>query len=221
MPKPLLLLDFGCGGGSRLFKLLRRTKQLFAVGVDLSLEQLKYALSNAKRERLKSRVEFIRADVHFMPIRNSTFNCALIIDVLYLLRTFALSLIELHRVMDDGGLLLVVEKTFDSTRFPILFSKANKSFLIKFLSNKKTSLHGSYFLLTSVLETTLLKEGFKISKKEHIGHVSIINVLSSLLPLAPARKMFGLTLRLQMSSSRLHSKLNIGTGFLCSKTGLS
>lgn len=97
--RDLLALDCGCGTGHNL-ELLRRFGR--AVGIDLTLSGLQYAVSQGERQ-------VARASAALLPFASGTFDLVTSFDVIYSLPDEAerAALGEMHRVLKPGGRLVL------------------------------------------------------------------------------------------------------------------
>ena len=102
---PHLVLDAGCGGGYFTFEIARKS---FCVGLDVRIGK------NAplSMQRLP-RVFFVEADVLIPPFREGTFDRILLSSVLQMVVDDRNLLTECHRILKNGGeLVLSVPETY-------------------------------------------------------------------------------------------------------------
>lgn len=97
-----MVLDLGCGPGN-LLDFLRPHGEPF--GSDFSTDALRFC-----RGRGYGRI--FRADFHTLPIRSESFDLVTAIDVLEHLADDRKAIVELHRIMRPGGLLIVSVPAF-------------------------------------------------------------------------------------------------------------
>lgn len=95
------LLDMGCGNGRHLTEALER--ELVVYGADASSELL-----NICKEKVKGKVDLVRADVKALPFKRKFFdNIIYIATIHHLKRDRVESLREAKRVLKGGGKILV------------------------------------------------------------------------------------------------------------------
>ena len=106
------VLDLGCGRGLMLIGAAKRLTTGKAVGIDiwraedLSGNNSKAILENARRENVESRVEIATADMRKMPFANGTFNVVVsrfAIHNIYSAAERAKAIREVARVLKPGG----------------------------------------------------------------------------------------------------------------------
>ena len=94
-------LDFGCGEGALLPSLATGYRQVIGVDIDIGAAAClvsDYGLDN---------VSLIRADGRSLPVRSESVDAVFAADVLEHIPDFDAALLEIHRVLRSGGLLLV------------------------------------------------------------------------------------------------------------------
>jgi SAM-dependent methyltransferase len=103
------ILDAGCGTGYMLSWLRRYSKDRQVVGLDISLDALKFC-------RQRSESLLIQASTTDLPLPSNTFDFVFSFDVLVLLsgERAAAALSELTRVLKPGGILFVRLAAFQS-----------------------------------------------------------------------------------------------------------
>lgn len=104
-------LDIGAGTGDLTLELARSGRPRFVVGADLSAGMLSVARAKVESSRLVSRIDLIQADVANLPFRDGAFDC---ITTAFMVRNLAglpAALIELKRILSDGGRLVILEIT--------------------------------------------------------------------------------------------------------------
>jgi len=95
-----IVLEIGCGGGSLLSEIKR--KGATAVGVDLSIRQVKYV-----KDRLKN-VDVVVCDAAYLPFRNNHFTQCFAIEVLEHVQNPSAVMSEIHRVLENNSELIIV-----------------------------------------------------------------------------------------------------------------
>lgn len=87
------ILDVGCGTGQLSYELSRKSK--YVIGIDTSL---------AFKDRTRSNnVDFIRADCHYLPFKDETFEIVISIGMLEHVADYERSIFEMKRVLKGSG----------------------------------------------------------------------------------------------------------------------
>lgn len=107
LPKGARLIDIGCGNGRHLILSSRVCR--YAVGIDFSMEMLKVARENLRREGVGN-VDLVLADARYLPLKNDSFDYALFVATIHNIegrgeRIRALK--EARRVLRKGGRMMV------------------------------------------------------------------------------------------------------------------
>lgn len=97
-------LDFGCGAGGVTYQLAKVSRE--AVGIDLEAYKLDYARAQAEPLGITN-AQFVCYDGSALPFADATFDCIVSIDVLEHLPRLDHFVAEFHRVLVDGGQLLL------------------------------------------------------------------------------------------------------------------
>lgn len=118
-----LVLDYGCGNGVHSVYLAKMGAQK-VIGIDLSEKSLQVAKEKIKREKIESRVEFLKMDCEKMEFPDNYF------DVVFDGGTFSSIDLdrawpELLRVIKPGGVLIGIE-TFGHNPLTNLKRRLNK-----------------------------------------------------------------------------------------------
>lgn len=106
LPRNLALADIGCGTGSLTFELARFARKV--IGVDLSGEMLRRALSLAK-EREVGNVEFRQGDALKLPLQTDSVDAAFCVMVLHFLPDPERAIAGLCRIVRPGGSVILVD----------------------------------------------------------------------------------------------------------------
>lgn len=216
LPNPILL-DFGCGGGVRLVRFLENCQHLRAVGIDISLERIKRAVRYVDEKGMKERVDFIHGDVRFIPFKNNAFSCGLSINVLYILPSLA-SISELHRILKEGGLVLIAEKTFNPLVARALYPVVNNLTVVSLINKLGNgSFYGNYHLTLNLLRRALLRAKFDIVKEEPNYDIPVPKSLFNVFPrrISNFFLMISNCLENCITHTPILNKLNIGWTLLC------
>lgn len=112
------IVDLGCGTGYYLFLLSSLSLKLHLTGFDNDIK----AIGEAKT-LLKSRnIKFIVGNLHKMPFKDASFDKAVASEVLEHVRSDALALKEIFRVLKPGGVLVI---SAPSINYPFLWDPIN------------------------------------------------------------------------------------------------
>lgn len=104
-PKPVAILDAGCGTGSLLRRLREDHPASALYGVDWSDSMLNVA----RRKLAGCRIAFSKQDLNGeLSFDDQTFDCVVSVNALYALKNPAAALTEFHRLLKPGGHLLLV-----------------------------------------------------------------------------------------------------------------
>jgi ubiquinone/menaquinone biosynthesis C-methylase UbiE len=98
-----IMLDIGCGNGLYTLALASLAKK--TVGIDIRQEVLTEATKN--KIKLGGDTGFIRALAESLPLRNSTFNIVLLVEMLEHVQSEEMTLNEANRVLKDDGYLII------------------------------------------------------------------------------------------------------------------
>lgn len=153
-----ICLDVGGGSGRFATQFLEERR---FIDMDINLSSLKKAL--------KRKLEVIRADAEKIPFKNDTFDCLSAIEVTPYLDV-DMFLIEAHRVLKDGGKLLIITLNKKSYKFFCHFLR-QKLFDKKDISDYKRT----YKEIKEKLE----KIGFEIKKMRGFNWIPMGNNANS------------------------------------------
>lgn len=117
MSDGMVTLDVGCGLGYAAVQYASRFK-IKAHGIDYSENMIEGATTLLKRESpsLRGTVEFRHASVLELPYKDATFDIVSSSRCLMALLDWELqqkALVEIHRVLKPGGILVLMEGTFE------------------------------------------------------------------------------------------------------------
>jgi ubiquinone/menaquinone biosynthesis C-methylase UbiE len=110
------LADIGCGPGYLTTMIAQRHSQLHLIGVDLSQEMVHAGTSNADAYGLSDRVEFREGDVSSLPMPDDSLDFAITTLSLHHWSNPGHGLAEIHRVLQEGGQLLLFDLRRDPRR---------------------------------------------------------------------------------------------------------
>jgi len=95
------VLDLGCGDGTYAFK-LKELGAKFVVGIDITEEQIKIAVSKITKED-KDKISFVVADGKRLPFGDKIFDTVFSNFVIHYFSDFSLVFKEIERVLLPGG----------------------------------------------------------------------------------------------------------------------
>ncbi|MFA5993266.1 MAG: methyltransferase domain-containing protein [Candidatus Pacearchaeota archaeon] len=98
------ILDYGCGSGRNFVK----QEGLMFYGVDFSLQQLKYAEENAKKNKIEVDLQQIKSEK--LPFKDEFFDVCLFISTLHCIETAKkriIALEEIYRTLKKDGQMVV------------------------------------------------------------------------------------------------------------------
>lgn len=107
----MTLLDCGCGTGSITLGLAKAVEPGIVIGVDCDSAQIQAAASLAERMGV-SNVRFEQGSAYQLPFASSSFDAALAHSLLVHLRDPLSALRELRRVLNENGVVGVVDSDF-------------------------------------------------------------------------------------------------------------
>lgn len=119
MPKKenIRLLDCATGTGDQLFSLMKRSRNVSqAVGVDMASEMLRIGKQKLKKKPYARKVTLKQACVTSLPFVDDSFDCATISFGIRNVVDVPNCLKEIHRVLNPGGRILVLEFSLPTNR---------------------------------------------------------------------------------------------------------
>jgi len=105
-----VVLDLATGTGDVLFSLIRHSgpyKQ--AVGVDMSINMLGFAVRKSNRKGLEGRVEFVQGDANAIPLQPGRFDVATMAFGIRNIPVPENALKEIYKALAPGGRVLILE----------------------------------------------------------------------------------------------------------------
>ncbi len=108
------LLEFGCGRGDRLIKLIEESSLRKVYGVDIIAERIDDAWKLAASTGLTERCDFRHYDGSHIPWESNTFDTVICFGVMEHLPQPHVNLSEIMRVLKPGGSLLFAFPSFRS-----------------------------------------------------------------------------------------------------------
>lgn len=211
-----IIMDFGCGGGTRFLNILEQSDFSRGVGIDISINHLKDAKKLAYSKGFAHKLDFVLGDVHYLPFRNNIFDFVIIVNILYILPGLK-CLSRMSSTLKDGAWLLIAEKTFNPILARALAAFINKS-PIKYIADiPSCSFHGTYYLGKDKLKQQLQSTGLRIDEQESLIYIPIpqlIYNMQKIIDYIIVHLMRHMTLLKQFPPANW---LSVATVFLCKK----
>ncbi|MBQ9360288.1 MAG: class I SAM-dependent methyltransferase [Lachnospiraceae bacterium] len=107
------ILDIGCGGGATLRYLAERIEGGHFTGVDYSDVSVALSEETNAKHIAGGRMEIVSGSVSDLPFEDNTFNKAITVESFYFWPTPIESLKEVHRVLADNGVFLLVSEIYE------------------------------------------------------------------------------------------------------------
>jgi ubiquinone/menaquinone biosynthesis C-methylase UbiE len=128
LPHDVFMLDVGCGTG-KWSMIMCMEQNCQSILLDISKQMLRLAKHKCAEKRLLRVVDFVRADVRFLPFRKSIFDLILAeLDVISYCKNTQMSLKEFNRVIKDQGVVHAsVDSVYDVIRNFLLESKIDEA----------------------------------------------------------------------------------------------
>lgn len=115
------ILDLGCGRGMQTQVLAQSCRE--AVGIDTGTEQIRHANTFLRHSCVQNKVKFLCNTVQNARLPSGSFEKVFSFCVLEHIKDLADVLVELHRLLVDGGELHVTVDSLASIRDPILLER--------------------------------------------------------------------------------------------------
>lgn len=96
------ILDIGCGTGELILQIFNKDTSYQLTGLDLSSEMLKTA-----KNKLGINADFVSGDAENLPFEDKTFDIIICNDSFHHYPHPQIALIEMNRVLKDGGTLII------------------------------------------------------------------------------------------------------------------
>ena len=108
-----LVLDVGCGGGKNLERILKQSKQINAVGVDISTASVQVTKKKNSRAVKDGRLQVVQGQAESLPFASNLFDLVTAFETVYFWdveKGFA----EVYRTLKKGGQFLIVNESQSS-----------------------------------------------------------------------------------------------------------
>lgn len=109
---PAIVVDVGTGPGALAVEIARRCPSASVIGVDLAPEMLATAEERAGEAGVADRIEFVTADAAALPLAEGSVEVVVSTLSLHHWRDVPAVLRELHRVVREGGRVLLYDVRF-------------------------------------------------------------------------------------------------------------
>lgn len=108
-----LVLDVGCGGGKNLERILKQSKQINAVGVDISPASIQVTKKKNSRAVKGGRLQVVQGQAESLPFASNLFDLVTAFETVYFWDVEK-GLAEVYRTLKKGGQLLIVNESQSS-----------------------------------------------------------------------------------------------------------
>lgn len=108
-----LVLDVGCGGGRNLERILKQSKQINAVGVDISPASVQVTKKKNSRAVKDGRLQVVQGQAESLPFASNLFDLVTAFETVYFW-DIEKGLAEVYRTLKKGGQLLIVNESQSS-----------------------------------------------------------------------------------------------------------
>jgi ubiquinone/menaquinone biosynthesis C-methylase UbiE len=100
-------LDIGTGTGWDAILVAKNTSNVQVTAIDLSDEMLRFAICSSRRERVDTKIKFIKADAKCLPFDDGTFDAVFSQNMLHHLPEPERMLSEIKRVVKSDGAIII------------------------------------------------------------------------------------------------------------------
>ncbi len=166
------ILDVATGTGEVIKKIVKNKNYKMIIGIDLSKEMLKKAILNKNYKN----VFYIISDAEKLPFKSNSFDSLIIAFGIRNISNRKLALSEFYRVLNENGVLVVLEIVGPENflKYPFFFYLKN---VIPFIANLFTSQKEAYiYLYNSVINFPRREEFKKIIESVGFKNVEIIDL---------------------------------------------
>lgn len=109
------MLDIGCGGGANVLRLLERSQNGKAYGIDYSPLSVELSRETCARQIESGQAHITQADVCKLPFEDNTFDIVTAFETVYFWPDMPAALCEILRVMKPGAIFLICNEANGST----------------------------------------------------------------------------------------------------------
>lgn len=112
------LLDLATGTGDVLFSLIKHAGGFNrAVGIDMSINMLKYAVEKGKNKINKGKIDFVLGDANSIPVKTGSFDIATMAFGIRNISEPMMALKDIHRTLSRNGIALILEFSLPENGF--------------------------------------------------------------------------------------------------------
>ena len=158
------MLDIGCGGGANLLRLLERSQDGKAYGIDYSPLSVEISRDTCARQIECGQAFVEQADVSELPFEDNMFDIVTAFETVYFWPDMENALREVRRVMKPDASLLIC-------------NEAN-GFTLE-MNEQAKAIEGMTMYTAKDLESLLLKSGFSIDTIRDTGEKGWLSILAS------------------------------------------
>lgn len=111
------ILDIGCGGGRTIHRLANINPQAKVIGMDYSLDCVKWSKEYNEELIKEGRIEVINGDAQKIPFDDQNFDLITAIETIYFWTDLSESFKEVYRVLRERGKLLIINELYKDEKF--------------------------------------------------------------------------------------------------------
>lgn len=111
--KKRLVLDVGCGGGKNIERILKQSKQINAVGVDISPASVQVTKKKNSHAVKDGRLQVVQGQAESLPFASNLFDLVTAFETVYFW-DIEKGLAEVYRTLKKGGQFLIVNESQSS-----------------------------------------------------------------------------------------------------------
>lgn len=110
-------LDIGCGGGRTVNRLAHIYEHAKIIGMDYSMDCVKWSREYNEELIKLGRVEIINGDANKIPFEDNKFNLITAIETVYFWPDLFSSFKEVRRTLNEGGKFLLINEIYKDDKF--------------------------------------------------------------------------------------------------------
>lgn len=104
-------LDVGCGGGSNIRKMLKKSPKGKVIGIDYSEISVKKSIKINKSAIERNHCKIFQGNVLELPFKNETFNLATAFETIYFWADIDQSFRQIYRVLKKDGIFMICNES--------------------------------------------------------------------------------------------------------------
>ena len=169
----LSVLDLATGTGDILLSIAgARGNFAEGVGLDMSGEMLKFAVSKTDTARLSDKIRYIRSDAVYLPIEAKSFDAVTISFGIRNVVDVPQALLEMYRVLSENGKVLILEFSLPENRLVRVGYLFYFRYILPFIGGIISGDSYAYSYLNKTVETFPYGEQFcKLMKQAGFSDV--------------------------------------------------